>query len=280
MLRIAVCVKQVPARSEGMMDPQTGTIRREGLESVMNPFDAPAIETALRVKEASAAELAAEVHVFSMGSMKAAAVVREAFGVGADRGYLLSDSRFSGADVFATAYTLVQGIRQVGDYDLIICGRQTTDGGTSQVGGTIAQMLAIPHVAWASKLVDVDERGITVVQELERELLTLQASFPCVISVEPAIFTPRLPALRLKLAASKRPLTILTLDDFSDTDQTHYGLRGSPTKVEKIYPVPSTQRRDLLDLDAETAAELILDHVWLLHDDAPSGMTHSASWPV
>lgn len=236
------------------MDPATGTIRREGLAAVINSCDLPAIETALRVKQA----VTAEVDVFTMGPMKAVAVVREALGMGADRGHLLSDPRFSGADVFATGYALVQGMRAVGAYDLIVCGKQTTDGGTSQVGGTIAQMLGVPHIGRVTKLVEADERGVTIVQELELELLTLRVGFPCVVSVEPGIFTPRLPSLTSKLAAGKRQVTVLSLEDLGDSDPTHYGVKGSPTKVEKVYPAALTPRRDLSAMDAEAAADLIL----------------------
>jgi electron transfer flavoprotein beta subunit len=239
------------------MDPATGTIRREGLAAVINSCDLPAIETALRVKET----VAAEVDVFTMGPMKAVAVVREALGVGADRGYLLTDPRFSGADVFATGYALVQGMRTVGAYDLIVCGKQTTDGGTSQVGGTIAQMLGVPHIGRVTKLVEADERGVMIVQELERELLTLHVGFPCVVSVEPGIFTPRLPSLKSKLAAGKRQVTVLSLEDLGDADPTHYGVKGSPTKVERVYPAALTPRRDLSAMDAEAAADLILGQV-------------------
>ena len=257
MVRIAVCVKQVPARSEGMMDPATGTIRREGLATVINFCDLPAIETALHVKQA----VTAEVDVFTMGPMKAAAVVREALSMGADRGYLLSDHRLSGADVYATAYALIQGMRTVGVYDLLVCGKQTTDGGTSQVGGTIAQMLGVPHIGRVTRLVEADELGVTIVQELERELLTLHVGFPCVVSVEPSIFTPRLPSLTSKLAADKRQVTVLSLEDLGDADPSHYGVKGSPTKVEKVYPAALTPRHDLLDMDAEAAADLILSRV-------------------
>jgi electron transfer flavoprotein beta subunit len=260
VVQIAVCVKQVPARSEGMMDPATGTIRREGVGAVINAFDLYAIETALHVKQV----VAAEVHVFSMGPTKAAAVVREALSMGVDRGCLLSDPRFSGADVFATAYALTQGMRAVGDFDLVVCGKRTTDGGTSQVGGTIAQMMGVPHVDRVAQLLEADERAITVVQELERELLTLRVGFPCVVSVEPGIFAPRLPSLASKLGAGRRQVTTLTLDDLGDTDQTHYGLGGSPTRVEKVYPAPLPPRRGLLPMDAEGAADVILDQVRLL----------------
>lgn len=273
-MRIAVCVKQVPARSDGLMDPETRTIRREPLEAVMNPCDAVAVETALRVKGAVAGvadavaaggavdvpeAAAALVSVFSMGPLSAAAVVREALGMGADEGYLLSDAGFAGADVFATAYTLVQGMRQAGGFDLIVCGRQTTDGGTAQVGGTLAQLLGVPHLGAVSMLIGVDERQMTVVQETEREYVTLRAGFPCVVSVEPALFTPRVPSLRGRLAAMRRRVPVMALDDLRDTDAAHYGRRGSPTRVERIYQVPLAPTRDLLELEAAPAADLILD---------------------
>ena len=239
------------------MDPATGTIRREGLAAVTNSCDLSAIETALHMKQA----VAARVDVFTMGPTKAVAVVREALSMGADRGYLLSDPRFSGADVFATGYTLVQGMSTAAVYDLIVCGKQTTDGGTSQVGGTIAQMLGMPHVSRVAELVEAGECGITIVQELEQEILTLRVGFPCVVSVEPGIFTPRLPSLRSKLAASKQKVTVLSLEDLSDADPTHYGVKGSPTKVEKVYPAALTPRRAPRVMDAEAAADLILGQV-------------------
>lgn len=255
------------------MDARTGTIRREGLEAVMNPCDAVAVETALRVREvlgglvqpgASGAGTAildseATVHVFTMGPLKAAAVVREALAMGADDGCLLSDARFAGADVFATAYTLIQGMRRAGACDLIVCGRQTTDGGTTQVGGTLAELLGVPHIGDVVRLVAADAQGLSLVQAAERELLTLRVAYPCVISVDPALFTPRLPTLRAKLAAGKHDVGMVALEDLADGNEWHYGLKGSPTKVERVYPAPPVARRERIALEPYAAARLILD---------------------
>ncbi len=253
MLRIAVCIKQVPAYSEGTMDPETGVLQRAGLESVINVYDLPALETALRIKE----EKNAIVDVFSMGPAKAAAVIREAYSMGADGGFLLSDKYFSGADVLATSYTLMQGIKSVAHYDLILCGRQTTDGDTAQVGGALARWMNIPNVNWVTELVGVDERSITVRQAMEDEVYTVKVTYPCLLSVERSIFKPRLPSLKLKIAANRKDIKLLTLESMQDTDSKHYGLKGSPTRVEKIYTTERTKRQEAISSDSENAAAYI-----------------------
>ena len=136
-MRIAVCMKQVPGVSEGSMDPRTGVLIRTGLSAVTNLYDRSALEAALRIKE----QQGGEIHVFTMGPGKAEEVLREAYAMGADHGYLISDRAFGGADVLATSYTLMQAIRSAGAYDLIVCGRQTTDGDTAQTGSALAAWL-------------------------------------------------------------------------------------------------------------------------------------------
>ena len=142
-MEILVCIKQVPGTTQVEIDPKTGTLKRDGVESTMNPFDLYALETALRLK----AKHGGTVTVLTMGPPQAEAVIREAFMMGADKGAVLSDRRFGGADVLATAYTLSQGARKAGRFDLVVCGRQTTDGDTAQVGPELAERLSIPHVA-------------------------------------------------------------------------------------------------------------------------------------
>ena len=151
-MNILVCIKQVPASSKVEVDPQTGVLKRAGVESKMNPYDLYALETALRLRE----EHGGSVTVLSMGPPQAQAVIREAFAMGADAGVLLSDRRFGGADVLATSYTLAQGVRRAGRFDLLICGKQTTDGDTAQVGPEIAESV----VHWfAAAREDGDWRG-------------------------------------------------------------------------------------------------------------------------
>ncbi|NLE69503.1 MAG: electron transfer flavoprotein subunit beta/FixA family protein, partial [Clostridiales bacterium] len=134
-MKIFVCIKQVPATSEVAVDEETGVLQRSGVASKMNPFDLFALETALRLKEAGGGS----VTVGTMGPPQARDIIQEAFMMGADEGYLFSDRRLAGADVLATSYTLSQAIRSLGDYDLILCGKQTTDGDTAQVGPAIAE---------------------------------------------------------------------------------------------------------------------------------------------
>ena len=150
-MNILVCIKQVPGTNKVEVDPVTGVLVRNGVESKMNPYDLYAIETALKLRE----ERGGTVSVISMGPPQAKAVIYEAFSMGADEGALISDRRFGGADVLATSYTLSQGIRKFGSFDLILCGKQTTDGDTAQVGPQTAEKLGIPQITYAEAVVDI-----------------------------------------------------------------------------------------------------------------------------
>ena len=143
-MRIIVCIKQVPDTTEVAIDEEKGVLRREGVDSRMNPYDLYALETALRIKE----QIGAEVIVLSMGPKQAEDVIKQAYYMGADSGYLLSDRKFAGADTLATAYTLALGVKKIGDFDLIITGMQTTDGDTAQVGPAVAEFLNLPHISY------------------------------------------------------------------------------------------------------------------------------------
>ena len=230
-MNIFVCLKQVPATNKVQVDEKTGVLKRSGVAGKMNPFDLYALETALRLRE----QHGGKITVGTMGPPQAAAIIREAYMMGADEGYVFSDRRLGGADVLATAYTLSQAIRSVGDFDLILCGKQTTDGDTAQVGPAIAEYLGIPHAAWVSRIT-VREDGIDAEQQLQDVIETVHIPFPCLITVEQDIFVPRLPSLKKAREVADRPVQIQGLDSFLDTDETHYGLAGSATQVERIFP--------------------------------------------
>ncbi|WP_213951363.1 electron transfer flavoprotein subunit beta/FixA family protein [Tepidanaerobacter syntrophicus] len=261
-MKIAVCIKQVPAYSSEMVSNETGTVIRSGIKSMLNPYDLPAIETAVRIK----GKIGANIDIFTMGPREAEAVIREAYSRGADRGFLVNDKRFSGADVLATSYTISQAMKTVDSYDLIICGRQSTDGCTAQVGGELAELLDIPSVNWVNKICDIDDCSITVEQLLEKEKLVLKIPYPCLISVEPSIYSPRMPSLKLKILASKKDIKILSLKDMKDKDFKHYGLRGSATKVEKIFPAPKIERQDIIEKDPTEVAKDIFKLISLVKD--------------
>ena len=231
-MKIIVCIKQVPGTAQVEIDPTTGVLKRDGVESKMNPYDLYALETALRI----GAQLNASITAVTMGPPQAEAVLREAFMMGVDEGVLISDRRFGGADVLATSYTISQGIRAIGGADLFICGKQTTDGDTAQVGSELAEFLGLPHATGLLRLREITETSLTADLDLPLQIETVRIPFPCLVTVEKGIFEPRLPSFRRKLATADRPIKKLTLDDLEDRNPKHYGLNGSPTQVQRIFP--------------------------------------------
>ena len=157
-----------------------------------------------------------------------------------------------GADVLATSYTLSQAIRSVGDFDLILCGKQTTDGGTAKVGPAIAEHMGIPHAAWVSRI-EAETNGVIVEQQLQDVIETVRMPFPCLVTVEQDIYMPRLPSLKTARRVADRPVHVMGLDSFLDTDPDHYGLSGSPTQVERIFPPENDVQRE--QWTEENAAE-------------------------
>lgn len=235
-MNILVCIKQVPASNKVEVDSVTGVLKREGAESKLNPYDLYALETALRLRESRGGKVA----VLTMGPPQAEAVIREAFAMGADEGCLITDRRFGGADVLATSYTLAQGAKRLGAFDLILCGKQTTDGDTAQVGPEMAEWLGLPSVSSVVSIPAVDDGSITVEMDMPHALETARLPFPCLLTVEKDLYMPRLPSYVKKMAAKDRPVLRLTLSDMEDTDEKHYGLNGSPTQVQRIFPPEST----------------------------------------
>ena len=229
---ILVCIKQVPGTSKVEVDPVTGVLKREGIDSKMNPYGLFALETGLRLRE----KYGGKVKVISMGPPQAADVIKEAYMMGADEGVLVSDRKFAGADVLATSYTISQGIRKMGHIDLILCGKQTTDGDTAQVGPEMAENLGIPHIANVLSIEGVKDSSMIVKMDMPNTVEISEIKFPCLLTVEKDIFQPRLPSYKKKLATKDREVKILGLKDFEDKDENRYGLNGSPTQVEKIFP--------------------------------------------
>jgi electron transfer flavoprotein beta subunit len=230
-MNIIVCVKQVPASSKTQVDPETGLLMRSGAESRMNPYDLFAIETALRLKQ----RYGGQVTALTMGPPQAEAVIREAFALGADDGVLVTDRRFAGADVLSTSYTLSQAVACLGAYDLILCGKQTTDGDTAQVGSELAERLGIPSVANVSSVWIEDGRA-AVTYEIGENIVSARITIPCLICADKDICTPRLPSYVRRQASAGRKVRVLTLDDMPDKDPSRYGLDGSPTQVKRVFP--------------------------------------------
>lgn len=231
-MNIFVCIKQVPGTSEVEVDEKTGVLKRDGVDSKMNPYDLYAVETAIRMKE----DKGGEVTVLSMGPPQAAEIIAESYMMGADDGALFTDRKFAGADVLATAYTLAQGIKKLGSPDLIICGKMTTDGDTAQVGPTIAEFLDIPHVANVKKILEIKEDSIVLEMDMPHSIEVVDVKLPCLIAVDKGIYQPRLPSFKRKLETKDREIPFYSLKDLDDHDEMKYGLNGSPTQVKRIFP--------------------------------------------
>ena len=239
-MEILVCIKQVPGSNKVEVDPVTGVLKRNSADAKMNPYDLFALETGLKLRE----EYGGNVSVLTMGPPQAKAVLYEAFAMGADKGALITDRKFGGADVLATSYTLSQGIRKFGKFDLIICGLQTTDGDTAQVGPEVSEALGIPCVCNVHKVDKVEDGNIIVDMEMSEDIEKLKVPFPCLITVQKDILEPRLPSYKKKKATADRGIDQYTLNDMEDKDEKHYGLNGSPTQVQRIFPPESHKARE------------------------------------
>ncbi|BCJ99046.1 electron transfer flavoprotein subunit beta/FixA family protein [Anaerocolumna chitinilytica] len=244
-MNILVCIKQVPDSNKVEVDPVTGVLKRNGVESKMNPYDLYAIETALRIKEKQGGSITA----LTMGPNQAAGIIREAFAMGVDYGVLISDRKFGGADVLATSYTISQGIMKSGEYDLILCGKQTTDGDTAQVGPEVAEWMGIPSLSNVSKIVELKEDSIIVEMDMTHEIEIAEIKYPCLLAVDKDIFIPRLPSYVKKQETKDREITVITLADLDDKEEKHYGLNGSPTQVQRIFPPEVNDHREVWNGD-------------------------------
>ena len=254
-MKIIVCIKQVPETTKVQVDPKTGVLIRDGIDTKMNPYDLFALETALRLKE----KYGGVVKTITMGPPQAEEIIRESFMMGADEGMIISDRKFAGADVLATAYTLSQGIQKFGNYDLIITGKQTTDGDTAQVGPEIAEYLNIPHIANVLRILEIKNNKITVEMDMPETIEVAKVRFPCLISVEKDIFEPRLPSYKRKLATLNKEVQVICLNDMEDRNEKRYGLAGSPTQVERIFPPDENTDKEIWEGSGKELAEKITD---------------------
>lgn len=247
-MNICVLIKQVPGTAAVEIDPETGTLKRAGVESKLNPYDLFAIETALRLRQ----ENGGEVCVLTMGPPQAESAVMEAIYMGCDRGVILSDRKFAGSDVLATSRTLSQGIKLSGDFDLIICGKQTTDGDTAQVGPETAEFCGVPHVTNVLEILSVSGGKITLNCSMGDFEQKLRIPFPALITMDKDVNTPRLPSIKRKYSLNGvKPVRYISFDDFELKDEKLYGLNGSPTKVERIFSPDKTKDKRMLKDTAE-----------------------------
>lgn len=255
-MNIVVCIKQVPDTTDIKIDPETNTLIREGVESIINPFDLYAIEEAIRIKE----RYGGKVTALSMGPPQVESALRESVAMGVDEIILLTDKRFAGADTWATSLTLAGAVKKIGDHDLLLFGQQAIDGDTAQVGPGVATHLDIPQTCFVRKINEIKEDKIILERLMEDGFDNIEMKLPAVVTVVKEINTPRLPSLRGKRAAKKAELTTYNADDLG-LPAAEIGLNGSPTQVVKIFSPEMKKDVEKHEVSPEEAVEIIFKKV-------------------
>ena len=253
-MNIIVCIKQVPNTTDVKIDPVTNTLIRDGVESVINPFDAYAIEEAVRLKE----RFGGKVTVITMGPPQAENALKEAISLGCDEAILVSDRKFAGSDTWATSYTLSCAIKKAGAFDVIICGKQASDGDTAQVGPGISTHLDIPQVTYVKKIEEISNNKAKVERMTEEGYDIVETPLPCLFTVVKEINTPRLPSLKGMMRAKSAKIFKWTADDIK-ADPKSIGLDGSPTRVVKIFTPPPRKGGEILKGDANDVAKEVVE---------------------
>lgn len=232
-MNILVCVKQVVDTAEIKVDSVANIIDTSRAPLILNPYDANAVEAAVQLKEAHGGTVTA----LTIGTDKSKAVLKESISVGADKAVLLKDELFQDSDTFATSYILASAIQKLGNFDLILCGKQSIDGDSGQVGSQIAEHLGIAQINLVSKI-QINDHVVVADREHEDGKEVIEAKLPIVCSIVDTINKPRYATVKSKLAANKVPITVLTAADLPDLDQTMIGGNGSPTKTIEVYAPP------------------------------------------
>lgn len=262
-MNMLVCVKQVPDTTEIKINPETNTLIRDGVPSIVNPYDGYALETAARIKDVTPDS---KIVVLSMGPEQAKDALRECLSVGADKAYLVSDRAFGGSDTLATSYILSRAIAKVeeleGKFDIIFCGKQAIDGDTAQVGPQIAEYLDYAQITYGIEAA-VEDGMVKVKREADVGYTITAAKLPCVVTMTQTFYEPRYATIKSKMAAKKAQIATLTAADFEiDTDRA--GLKGSPTKVKKTF-VP-VRRKDGMIINEGSVEASTIKLVDLLHN--------------
>lgn len=254
-MNIVVFIKQVPSTQDVKIDPKTGSMMRWAASTKMNPFDLIALEAALRLKDSEKAHIT----VLTMGPDQAKAVLVEALAMGADEAVLISDRAFAGADVLATSHTLAYALQSLNiELDLVLCGQQTTDGDTAQVGPSVAALLNLPHVSFVKAL---SNQATTILVEsvTNDDHILAQVKKPCLLTIDKDFAQPRYPSYWRLQQTRLAPIKVITVKDMTDPDTlNHIGQIGSPTSVRSIFPpVHDVKTQTIAGKASEIASQLV-----------------------
>lgn len=251
---IIVCIKQVPDTADVKINPETNTLVREGVQSMINPFDMYAIEEALRLKE----KIGGTTTVLTMGPPQAESALREAIAMGIDEAVLVSDRAFAGSDTLATSYTLASAIKKLGVFSFILCGKQASDGDTAQVGPGISTHLDIPQVTYVRKIDSVQNNKAVVERMTEEGFDIVETPLPCLLTVVKEINEPRLPSLKGKMKAKSAKIRLLNAVQL-ECQEERLGLKGSPTQVVKIFSPERRKGGEIFQGTAEESCAKVAD---------------------
>jgi|WetSurSiteA1Bulk_404760.scaffolds.fasta_scaffold00201_13 electron transfer flavoprotein beta subunit len=254
-MKIVICIKQVPDTAEVKINPETGTLIREGVPSIINPFDLHALEAGLKIKE----KTGGSVTVLTMGPPQAETALREAIAMGADEAILLSDRAFAGSDTWATSYTLSKAIAKL-DADIIICGKQAIDGDTAQVGPETAEFLNIPHVSYVRKIEEIAQDSIKVQRMMDEGYDLIESSLPVLLTVVKELNEPRMPSLKGKMAAKKAVIKTWGVSDIL-ANEDDIGLKGSPTQVKNVFTPEMRSDRKILEGTPDEQVDALLQEL-------------------
>ncbi len=249
-MNIIVCIKQVPETTEVRINPETNTLIRDGVKSIVNPFDMYAIEEGVRLKE----RFGGKVFVVTMGPPQAEAALREAISMGCDEGILITDRAFAGGDTWATSYTLCHAIKKItrefGAFDAILCGKQASDGDTAQVGPGISSWLDLPQVTYVKKIEEIKDNRARVERMTEEGFDIVETPLPALMTVVKEINEPRIPSLKGMMRSKSAKIISWTARDIG-VEAKDVGLSGSRTQVVKIFTPPVRKGGEMLE--GETA---------------------------
>ncbi len=253
-MNIIVCLKQVPGTTKVNIDPSTNTLVRQGIKNIVNPFDTYALEEGVRLKE----RYSGKVTAISMGPPQAEEMLREAISVGADEVILVSDRAFAGSDTLATSWVLANVVKKIGQYGLVICGRQTIDGDTGQVGPEMAEHLGMPFVSYISKIEGIESGQMRAQRMVDEGHETIEAPLPAVITVVKEINVPRLPSLRGLAKAKSAKVPVWNAETLG-IDKDTVGLSGSATRVIKVFFPERVRRGEVLQGSPEKQVETLIE---------------------
>lgn len=255
-MNVIVCIKQVPDTTEVKIDPVTNTLIRSGIPSIVNPFDKNAVETALQMVEM----YGGSVKVITMGPPQAKEALKECIAMGADEAILISDRLFAGADTWATSYTLASAIKKIGDFDVILCGKQAIDGDTAQVGPGIAEQLDVAQITYVQKIISIDNNIILAERVIEGGSEIIEAKLPVMLTVEKSINEPRYPSLKGTRRANKIEISVLSAKDIGASDNL-IGLKGSPTHVKRIFSPEIRGKGKIFSGDSNETSRLMANKI-------------------